>query len=112
LYWSDEHQGLKPFHPLDAELSVGDKDRSPYGVVRPVPSCAIWNLLDNEFEIDIPLMNVEEWSDFVRGRSCADQKRMTLVMTRVFLQARMMDRTCQVMYNEIWMLQNKLHSRL
>ena len=20
LYWSDEHQGLKPFHPLDAEL--------------------------------------------------------------------------------------------
>ena len=84
LYWSDEHQGLKPFHPLDAE----------YGVVRPVPSCAIWNFLDNELEIDVPLMNVEEWSDFVRGRSCADQKRMTYVMTRVLLQARMMDRTC------------------
>ena len=96
LYWSDEHQGLKPFHPLDAELSVGDRDRSPYGVVRPVPSCALWNFLDNELEIDVPLMNVEEWSDFVRGRSCADQKRMTLVMTRVLVQARMMDRTCQV----------------
>ena len=60
LYWSDEHQGLKPFHPLNAEQSVGDRDRSLYGVVRPVPSCAIWNFLDNELEIDIPLMNVEE----------------------------------------------------
>ncbi len=110
LYWSNEHQGLKPFHPLDTELSVGDRDRSPYGVVRPVPSCAIWNFLDNELEIDVPLMNVEEWSDFVRGRSCADQKRMTLVMTRVLVQARLMDRTCQVMYNEIWKLQDRLHS--
>jgi hypothetical protein len=96
LYWSDELQGLKMFRPLDAELSVGDRDRSPYGVVRPVPSCTLWNFLDNELEIDVPLMNVEEWSDFVRGRSCADQKRMTLVMTRVLVQARMMDRTCQV----------------
>jgi hypothetical protein len=34
LYWSDEQQGLKLFHPLGAELSVGDGDRSPYGVVR------------------------------------------------------------------------------
>ena len=55
-------------------------------------------------------MNVEEWSDFVRGRSCADQKRMTFVMTRVLLQARMMDRTCQVMYREIWKLQEKVHA--
>jgi len=39
----------------------------------PVPNCSIWNLLDNELEIDIPLMNIEEWSDFVRGRSCVDQ---------------------------------------
>ncbi len=54
-------------------------------------------------------MNVEEWSDFVRLRSCADQKRMTLVMTRVLVQARMMDRTCQVMYNEIRKLQDRLH---
>ena len=81
LYWSEEHQGLRPFHLLDAELTVGDADRSPYGVVMPVPSCAIWNLLDNELEIDIPLMNIVEWSDFVGGRSCADQKRMTVVMT-------------------------------
>ena len=63
----------------------------------PVPNCSIWNLLDNELEIDIPLTNIEERSDFVRGRSCADQKRMVVVMTRVLLQARMMDRTCQVM---------------
>ena len=49
-------------------------------------------------------MNVEEWGDFVRGRSCADQKRMTFVMTRVLQdQARMM-------YTEIWKLQEKLHS--
>ena len=89
---------------------MGDRDRSPYGVVRPVPSCAIWNFLDNELEIDVPLMNVEEWSDFVRGRSCADQKRLTFVMTRVLLQARMMDRTCQVMYKEIWKLQEKVHA--
>ena len=75
-----------------------------------MPSCAIWNFLDNELEIDVPFMNVEEWSDFVRGRFCADQKRMTLVMTRVLVQARMMDRTCQVMYNEIWKLQDRLHS--
>ena len=66
--------------------------------------------MDNELEIDIPLMNVEEWSDFVRGRSCADQKRMTLVMRRVLLQARMIDRTCQLMYNETWKLQDNLHS--
>ena len=66
--------------------------------------------MGNELEIDDPLMNVEEWSDFVRGRSCADQKRMTLVMTRVLVQARMMDRTCPVMYNEIWKFQNRLHS--
>ncbi len=101
---------MKPFHPLDAELSLGDRDRSPYGVVRPVLSCALWNFLDYELEIDVPLMNVEEWSDFVRGRSCADQKRMTLVMTRVLVQARMMDRTCQVMYNELRKLQDRLHS--
>jgi hypothetical protein len=49
---------------------VGDADRSPYGVV---------NLLDNKLEIDIYSMNIEGWSDFVRGRSCADQKRMTVV---------------------------------
>ena len=36
--------------------------------------------------------------------------RITLVMTRVLVQARMMDRTCQVMYNEIWKLQDRLHS--
>jgi hypothetical protein len=41
LYLSEEHQGLRPFHPLDAELTVGDADRSPYGVVMPVPICAI-----------------------------------------------------------------------
>ncbi len=70
---------------------------------------ALWNFLDNELEIDVPLMNVEEWSNFVRGRSCADQKRMTLVMTRVLVQARMIDRTCQVMYNEIRKLQIRLH---
>ena len=56
----------------------------------PVPSCAIWNLLDNELEVDIPLM--------------------TVVTTRVLLQARMMDRACQIMYNEIWKLQMQLHS--
>ena len=98
-------------HPLDAELTVVDADRSPYGVVMPVPSCAIWNLFDNKLEIDIPLMKIEEWSDFVRGRSCADQKRMTVVMTRVLLQARMMNRTCQVMFKEIWKLQEKVHSK-
>jgi hypothetical protein len=66
------HQGLRPFNPLDAELTVGDADRSPYGVVMPVPSCAIWNLLDNELEIDISLMKIEEGSDLLRGRACAD----------------------------------------
>jgi hypothetical protein len=35
---------------------------------------------------------------------------MTLVMTRVLVQARMMDRTCPVMYNEIWKFQNRLQS--
>jgi hypothetical protein len=54
-------------------------------------------------------MSIEEWSDFVRGRSCADQKRMTVVITRVLLQARMMDRTCQVMYREIRKLQDKVY---
>jgi hypothetical protein len=53
LYWSDEHHGLRRFNPLDAELTVGNAGRLPYGVVMPVPSCAIWNLLDNELEIDV-----------------------------------------------------------
>jgi len=35
---------------------------------------------------------------------------MTIVMTRVLLQARVMDRTYQVMYNEIRKLQDKLRS--
>jgi hypothetical protein len=26
-------------------------------------------------------MNIVEWSDFVGGRSCAEQKRMIVVMT-------------------------------
>jgi hypothetical protein len=35
---------------------------------------------------------------------------MTVVMTRALLQAQMMDRTCQVMYKEIWKLQERAHS--
>ena len=53
---------------------MGDRDRSPYGVVRVVPSCAIWNFLDNELEIDIPLMNVERLCkrEVMRGSEADD----------------------------------------
>jgi hypothetical protein len=47
LYWSDEQQGLKPSHPLDAELSVRDRDRSPYewcGQCRAVPFGTSWTM--------------------------------------------------------------------
>lgn len=52
LYWSDEHQGLRPFNPQEAELTPEDADKSPYVVVGPVPNCAVWNLLDNEQRLE------------------------------------------------------------
>jgi len=46
----------------------------PIRVVRPVPSCAIWNFLDNELEIDVPLMNVERLCtrEVLRGSEADD----------------------------------------
>lgn len=90
LYWSEEHQGLRPLDPLEAEIT-------------PWAGTALCHLepAEQPARIDVPLMSIEDWSDFIRRRSAVDQKMMTQVITRVLLTARMMDRTCQIMYRGI-----------
>ena len=65
---------------------------------RPRSRCSIWNLLDDKSEEQVPLMTFAEWLNFIRGRSQTDQKKMRLVMLRVLLRSRWMDRVCQVIY--------------
>jgi hypothetical protein len=54
--------------------------QSSYGHVGggpPIPSCAIWNLLNNQSEEDMPLLSTADWLKFVVGRSSIDQGVLT-----------------------------------
>ena len=53
----------------------------------PVPSCAIWNLLDTQGEEGTPLLSIADWLKFVVGRSTADQ------------WARWTENLCQALYD-------------
>lgn len=57
--------------------------------------CAIWNLLDDKSEEQVPLMTIAEWLNFTRVLYQMDQER---IMSRVLLTFRWMDRVCQVMF--------------
>ena len=75
-----------------------EDDGALYKVAANVPVCAIWNLLDDGSEEQVPLMTIAEWLNFLRGRSQTDQERMRLVMIRVLLRSRWMDKADQIMY--------------
>lgn len=70
--------GLRPYHPLTDEMSVRDMEPA---------RC---------HEEGVPLMTVVECLKFVKGRSQVDYKMMRLVITRVLLRRRCMDKPYSV----------------
>ena len=59
------------------DANEGSEDNS----VRGVPVCAIWNMLDNRSEEQVPLMTITEWLSFIQGHSQINQERMRLIMS-------------------------------
>lgn len=80
-----EGGGHTPFNPLTDDITMEDEEGT---VSAKVPVCAIWNLLDDKSEEQVPLMAFAEWLNFLRGRSQMDQERMRLIMLRVLLRSR------------------------
>ena len=93
-----ERGGLLPYHPLTDELPLEKQEETLYAVSAPVPVCALWNLLDNKSEEQLPIMTFAEWLKFVQGRSHRDQERLKMIMTRVLLRFRWLDRVGQILY--------------
>ena len=52
-----------------------EQEGTLYAVSAKVPVCAIWNLLDDKSEEQLPLMTIVEWLNFTQGRSQVDQQR-------------------------------------
>ena len=50
-----------------------EQEGTLYAVSAKVPVCAIWNLLDDKSEEQLPLMTIVEWLNFTQGRSQVDQ---------------------------------------
>ena len=90
--------GVLPYHPLTDELPLEKQEETLYAVSVPVPVCALWNLLDNKSEEQLPIMTFAEWLKFVQGRSHCDQERLKMIMTRVLLRFRWLDWVGQIMY--------------
>jgi hypothetical protein len=89
-------QVARPYNPVDDTELV---DQTDYAVSAPVPSCAIWNLLDTQGEEGTPLLSIADWLKFVVGRSIVDQGALTRIMTRVLLRARWMENLCQALFD-------------
>ena len=90
--------GHTPIRPWSDDVPMEDEDGTLYAVATKVPACAIWNLLDVGSGEQVPLLTLAEWLNFLRGRSQKDQERMQLIMVRVLLRARWMDKASQIMY--------------
>ncbi len=78
-----EQEGVLPYNPLIDELPLEKQEETLYAVSAPVPVCALWNLLHNKSEEQLPIMIFAEWLKFAQGRSHRDQERLKMIMTRV-----------------------------
>jgi len=92
-------QMVRPFN-LEEDQVGGDEGLTiSCAVSAPVPSCAMWNLLNNQAERDMPLLSTADWLKFVVGRSSADQVELTHIMAKILLRARWADACCQKMFS-------------
>ena len=80
-------QMAQPFNPVEDHLEADEGLEISYAVSASVPSCAMWNLLNNQGEEDMPLL------------STADQVELTHVMAKILLRARWADTCCQKMFS-------------
>jgi hypothetical protein len=91
--------GLLPYNPMtDEVLPLERQEETLYAVSAPVPTCTLWNLLDNKSEEQLPILTFAEWLRFIQGRSQMDQERLKMIMTRVLLRFRWLDRVAQIMF--------------
>jgi len=100
-------QMARPFNPVEDHLEADEGLEISCAVSAPVPSCAIWNLLDNQGEGHMPLFSTADWLKFVVGRSSADQVELTIVMAKILLRARWADACCQKMFSGRKMLHRR-----
>ena len=92
-------QVARLYNPGDDTELVDQQEDTDYAVSAPLPSCAIWNLLDTQGEEGTPLLSIADWLKFVVGRSIVDQGALTRIMTRVLLRARWMENLCQALFD-------------
>ena len=92
-------QVARPYNPVDDTGTIDQQEDTDYAVSAPVPSCAIWNLLDTQGEEGTPLLSIADWLNFVVGRSTADQGALSRIMTKVLLRARWTENLCQALYD-------------
>ena len=59
-----EQGGLLSYHPMIDEIPLEKQEETLYAVSAPVPVCALWNLLDNKIEEQLPIMTFAEWLGF------------------------------------------------
>ena len=80
----------RPFNPVEDHLEADEGLEISCAVSAPVPSCAMWNLLNNQGEGDMPLLSTADWLKFVVGRSSADYEHagQTCVVRRCSLDGR------------------------
>jgi hypothetical protein len=96
----------QPYDPVEDDLLTEEELEMSYAVSAPVPSCAIWNLLNNQGGEDMPLLSTADWLKFVVGRSITDQVELTRIMAKILLRARWADACCQKMFSG-WKLSHR-----
>ena len=92
-------QVARPYSPADDTGTIDQQENTDYAMSAPVPSCAIWNLLDTQGEEGTPSLSIADWLKFVVGRSTADQWALKRIMTKVLLRARWTENLCQALYD-------------
>jgi hypothetical protein len=80
----------RPFNPVEDYLEEDEGLEISY---------AVWNLLNNQGEEDMPLLLTADWLKFVVGRSGTDQVELTHVMAKILLRARWANACCQKMFS-------------
>ena len=79
---------VRPFNPEEDHVEGDERLEISCAVSAPVPLCAMWNLLNNQGEGDMPLLSTADWLKFVVGRSSTDQVELTHIMAKILLRAR------------------------
>ena len=110
-YLLDGRKGMqmaRPFNPEDDHVEEDEGLEVSCAVSAPVPSYAMWNLLNNQGEGDMPLLSTADWLQFVVGRSSADQVELMHIMAKILLRARWADACCQKMFSG-WQISHRAH---